>query len=396
MVTDSRMGKVYSIELLRWFAAVLVLLAHVKFPVLDVCGADAVSPALEFYFGACGVDLFFVISGFVIALTIDRPTTTWQSFLSSRLARVAPPYAIVSIACLLTVRVRVFEITPQSVFNSFLYLPVTESSRFAGTLHPFGWTLSFEMCFYLLATAAIVAIGRRGAIRILILGLTTGPFVLVVSDYANSWYFPRFILSPLAVEFALGCLAYHICQLRIPVPVGVLLLVVGAVAALLSFDHSVRLCWATELLADGTVAIERLLRWGGAAFLVVTGAVIVESQLPRFPWLRIAERVGSLSYPLYLIQPFALLAAQGVCIGFGWINPWIVAGVAVVVPILSTVLFHRMVESPLLVVSRPLLDRLLGVRRVPRASAELHLRLAVTNGELVDTKARTVQADLST
>ena len=94
------MTRYASIEALRGAAALLVLLAHVKFPVIDACGADALPDVLRGGWGACGVDLFFVISGFVIGLTLDRPGVTWRSFLAARLARVVPVYFLFTAVCL--------------------------------------------------------------------------------------------------------------------------------------------------------------------------------------------------------------------------------------------------------------------------------------------------------
>ena len=330
---------------------------------MDVTGLKAPPPWLECYWGAFGVDLFFVISGFVIALTVHRATTTWRSFLSARLARVVPLYALVTIASLFVFRDPVVAIPAERLFNSFLYLPVTEWDEFAGTLHPYGWTLSFEMYFYLLATVLIALAGRGRAIPVLVLLLGVSPLVFIAAHDSGRWYFPRFALSPLAIEFALGCIAFHMTRLRLPASVGILFLIAGTVSIVLSADHAVRLCWMREVLNRPEVAFERLLLWGVPAFLLVTGAVAVEKRLARFPWPRAAERSGSVSYPMYLIQPFALLATRVVCEWSGVIQPTVVAGVATTLTISMGVLFHRTTEVPLTAAARRWLDRQLGVHK---------------------------------
>ena len=88
--------------MLRGAAALLVLGEHVRYSVMNVCGRDVVLPsAVDRFVGYWGVDIFFVLSGYLIGLTLDKPATTPRSFLLARLARILPLYFVVSAACLM-------------------------------------------------------------------------------------------------------------------------------------------------------------------------------------------------------------------------------------------------------------------------------------------------------
>src|SRR5262245_6975040 len=202
------MTRFTSIESLRGIAAALVLFAHVKFPVVDACGVNELPSALRPTWGACGVDLFFVISGFVISLTLDRPGMTWRGFLAARVARVVPVYFVFTLACLVIPAVICVPLSGRVVADSFLFLPLFDTDRFAGTIHPYGWTLSFEIWFYLVATVLAVVAGARAVPVRLAVVFIAGSLVMLAVGYSSSWYFPRFGLCPLVIEFALGCVAY--------------------------------------------------------------------------------------------------------------------------------------------------------------------------------------------
>ena len=81
------MQKIYSLQCLRAFAAIWVLLTHV----LQQC---EVRPNGVFWAGQWGVDIFFLLSGFIIYLT-TREKSSWVDFSIKRIFRIHPAYLLI-------------------------------------------------------------------------------------------------------------------------------------------------------------------------------------------------------------------------------------------------------------------------------------------------------------
>jgi len=142
-------GKMQSIQVLRGVAALLVIWCHLKYDL----GLKLwiVYPFLATDIGAIGVDIFFVISGYVIAMTAAKCGRDWKGFLANRIARIVPLYFSVSLLCL------ALDILPggriasfQQIFNTFGFIPIFDRAHFTSPLCMTGWTISFEMWFYIL------------------------------------------------------------------------------------------------------------------------------------------------------------------------------------------------------------------------------------------------------
>ena len=144
-----------TVDLLRGFAALSVVVYHViehfnwtSFPISG--------PLLWFRGGWMGVDLFFVISGFVIGLSafaaIDRdgPRNFQGSFFSRRIARIVPLHY-------LTMLVFIVFISPEFLFTNF-WVNLTShlvflhnlDINFSGAINGSNWSLATEMQFYVL------------------------------------------------------------------------------------------------------------------------------------------------------------------------------------------------------------------------------------------------------
>jgi exopolysaccharide production protein ExoZ len=362
-IPNFAMTRLASLESLRGAAALMVLFAHVKFPVMDACGTGAVPSILRPMWGACGVDLFFVISGFVIGLTIDRSGMTWRAFLAARVARVVPMYALFSLVCLVVSGVVCFRLSPNVVANSFLFLPLFDTNQFSGTLHPYGWTLSFEIMFYLTAAATLAVAGAARAPIWLAVIFGTCPFVLLYSGYDDSWYFPRFAFSPMVMEFSLGCLAHRLTCRHSSLGLGVTALLAGVALLALGSFRADRLATYLGVLGDVRLASERVAVWGLPSFLIVGGAAAIERRNGWWPGERVAFFLGSISFSLYLVQPIALFVVGSVFLRLGWSEPWIVVVAAVALAVGAARITNRVAEQPLVTGTRKRLERWLGVSK---------------------------------
>ena len=328
-----------SVQFLRAVAALMVLIFHAAYAVHTYGGYEyPYSNA-----GAAGVDIFFVVSGFVITyITNSRPFSPLD-FMVRRLIRIAPVYwfyttvALVVILSLPNLAAHL-NYTPSHVVMSYVFILSRNNDNIVGTLHGMGWTICYEMYFYMLF-AVMMATLRRFAIHgvacIIIFGavlehiIVAPPFALVA-------------ISALPLEFLAGCL---LAKLYIR---GVFLTAVPALAAVaLGFAL---IYWAGAL---SLVASERdpwrVVFFGLPGVCLVAGLLSLDARgLIWFPRFTIA--IGDASYSLYLSHQFVLYA-----VGKGWVLLGLqnhlpaafLYGVAVIVPILAAILAYRWLERPL-------------------------------------------------
>ncbi len=321
------MPKLRSIQALRALAALAVLLYH-------ACQwADG-----AFLIGAAGVDLFFVISGFVIWLTLQDRGLTAGDFLRRRLWRVAPPYWIASLATLAAALAwprLLQEVYPKPwhAILSLLFIPHLNPVKDCFPLLPTGWSLVYEMAFYLLAALCLGEPPRQrfGRLAWSLVGLMGLGMALALSGVLPQAYYLG--ANPMLMQFVAGmAIARTYVKRRLPGRAAGFALI-GASAALyvgLSFFDFYTSLW-------------RPLLWGAPATLLVLGAVSLEAQglAPRWRALGV---LGAASYALYLWHwPVVVLVAR-LLPHHGWLS----GSLGCVLSLAVGLAFWRFVERPLL------------------------------------------------
>jgi exopolysaccharide production protein ExoZ len=290
------MGKIRSIQALRAIAVLAVVCAH----------------AFDSKRGTSGVDLFFVISGFIIARVSSGRSAS--EFIKARLWRIFPVYWL---AALPYVAWMVLHGTPDAakIAATISLWPVWGGS-YQEPLLPVAWSLYFEMLFY--AAVTLVLVSRRLAI--------VAAAAVLVAALAFPGPATAFILSPIIVEFLAGYGLARVKTFRFAAPA----LAIGLVA-LFALDRG----FEGVTMLDPTQAGLRLLMFGVPAALVVYGALGLE---PRFtaPWSVPLVLIGDESYSIYLTHLMVILAP------FEWNAPAKVAA-AVLVGLIA----YRLVEQTL-------------------------------------------------
>ena len=162
------------IQYLRALAAMMVVWHHAQNQVVDT--QKFILPTS---FGAYGVDLFFMISGFIMLVTTwDKPIGP-VDFMKHRIRRVVPLYwaatlLVVVMAIAWPGMHKTLKFDTVSFFKSLFFIPY-ESLIFPGMLRPLlaqGWTLNYEMFFYaLFAVALLVVKGWRVPVMVGVLSL---------------------------------------------------------------------------------------------------------------------------------------------------------------------------------------------------------------------------------
>lgn len=200
------------IELLRVIAAILVLLYHAGVP-----GFEA---------GYIGVDVFLVISGFVIAQAWQRHALTGTSkprlfvtFLARRVARIFPAMALVIGASLLAGYVFMppqaltdtsIQATASLLFSSNVLLSLSggyfnESSAALPLTHL--WTIALEVHFYILFALAATVFTYKRHLALVVLALSLGSLVLTLANANSIHGSPYLLLHYRFWEFGLGVLS---------------------------------------------------------------------------------------------------------------------------------------------------------------------------------------------
>ena len=148
--TNTPREPLLGLQILRFVAAMAVVLFHMGSDYQIRFGLDA-NP---FAYGAFGVDIFFVLSGFIIAMTTDPSRGAWY-FYRKRLIRIVPIYwlltfGVVAIGIAAPTLLNSTEVSFEAVIKSLLFIAYERPS---GELQPLlflGWTLNYEMFFYLI------------------------------------------------------------------------------------------------------------------------------------------------------------------------------------------------------------------------------------------------------
>lgn len=321
------------------------------FHAVSTAGAHAPMPDM-LSASAAGVDIFFVISGFIMWQSTARAKASPAEFLRKRLARVAPFYWFMTLVMCATpfmsgTLARGLVPNVEHTIASLAFIPWHSQRDDAGIFFPVytpGWTLNFEMSFYLVFAACLCVADRRR--RFLASMAALGAIVLIgfaaPEKSAAAW-----AMSPILLEFAGGiCIGvWAEKQGKLSAPLAAIMMIAG-LAAMASTPET------------GFVGADRLIHWGIPACFIVLGAVELERQqlVPRWPALLLA---GDASYALYLTHLFVV----GACaIAWHALHLWTTTAGVLAFFIVTfaasqfiAILAHRHIELPLSESARKLL-----------------------------------------
>src|ERR1700712_2382457 len=193
------------IQVLRFFAALAVVAFHAWGVAPDGFKVPESAIAFALSYGGRGVDLFFVISGFIIFYATHGAKLTPAEFLRKRIERIVPLYfAVIALVTLLALTLPATFgtpdwYTPRHILKSLAFIAFTDGDM---PVVYVGWSLEYEMYFYL-ATALLMALTRNVWRNIAvmfsavaILGQIPGVGA-ALGNYA-------FFADPMILEFVLG------------------------------------------------------------------------------------------------------------------------------------------------------------------------------------------------
>ncbi|NBB17038.1 acyltransferase family protein [Caulobacter sp. SLTY] len=318
--------EIVGIQYLRGLAALAVVLDHAAATVATHLGEPILGGKL--YAGAVGVDLFFLISGFII--TVVSLDSDWQpkvkvgAFFRKRFVRIVPVMwvAILSYGALRIVGLG--GIDPVPYLRALVLSPV-------GLMEPLHiWTLRHEFIFY--AVFALTMLGPRWLRPFLVVWCLL-PIVGALGE------FPEIIEKlawPTNVEFAAGVLLgllYLKRPAEIRLPGGAfaisVALVTGLVVAAATFGHAFHLLSSTALMA------------------LICAPILAFGVYVQGPTFEPGRRLGDASYALYLFHPHILGAGAFLIRGLP-IPPLLAFAGLVVACVAGGLAAHYWLERPLL------------------------------------------------
>lgn len=339
MINAEKNKRLVGIQYLRAIAALMVAFAHIpqQIPIY--------APRLTFpHFNrfTYGVDIFFIISGFIMVVTSRsiRPL----EFMRRRIIRIVPLYwlltlVMVALALIAPSLFRTTVVTPMYVLKSLLFIPYPNPGQH-GAMEPLlvpGWTLDYEMFFYAIFAAVLVAPERY---RLAINGAVLLLFIAVASVAGPSFEVLKYLGSPRILEFWLGCLLgtlHNHRALRVPAPVAAGCVLFGFAALFANPEIPGWANWILMMAPPFAIVF-------GAAALEQSGGV----RALKFPLL-----LGDASFSTYLTHIFTLGFLRVVWVQLGldrgtYFEPaaFVLASYALI--ILVAVLVYAGLEQPML------------------------------------------------
>jgi len=312
-----------SIQHLRGLAALSVVLFH-------ACQWSQ----LPFSICAAGVDVFFVISGFVMWTVTAGRAVKPRDFVNRRVLRVAPLYWLVTlvlVAGALIAPTRFPEVKPEwtHVLLSLAFIQHINPDGLPFPILPPGWTLNYEAVFYLVFAAGLLIASETRRLWALTVALTA----LALAGFAWPPAY-QMLLNPMFLEFLAGVWLARLAQRGI-LPdraIGWVLLGLGLVL------------FAGIELSRIDPDLWRPMVWGAPALMVVAGAVSIEAD-GGWPPIAGLRTLGDASYSLYLTHT---LSVGALAMTLGAWNPPLFIPAALLVAVAVGLATYFLVEKPLL------------------------------------------------
>jgi len=328
-------SRIAELDVLRGFAAVLVMIFHHTVIYQNMYG-DGRAPGLPF--GVFAVHLFFMISGFVIFMTLAR-TRTALDFVVSRFSRLFPVFWVAVLVTQTVVSLAPLPILAVSWHDALWNLTMVPEALHVPMVDNVYWSLIIELAFYGWMLACFLSGGLR------YIELLAGPWLAVqvaVAGILSGYRIPQALSALLLLKYAHLFLAGILCHgIRVDGPTPLRQRLLAA-------------CCVTHFIVQGVAA---------GMFGLVWFALFYTLARRRLDWIVVRPFVfiGTISYSLYLVhQNIGYVVMRGLA---AWPRPVQLLAAAVSVLFIATLLTY-FVEQPAL----RLIRRLYKKRRPPQAA----------------------------
>lgn len=333
------------IQVLRGIASLLVVFFHATVNSNEILGKEFCFDF--FFFGGSGVDIFFVLSGFIITYTCAKGLThpgKLLPFLKRRSVRIFPTYWII-IALFLVIQLALpsfykthYNFEAPNLIGTIFLLPGHTM------VNGVSWTLSFELFFYLLFSIAFLLPNKKLAFvlsmlyALVIIGIGVAGYNF---EQGNKWI--NLISHPMNVEFFMGVLAAVLIP-RISKGLALPLLITGSLLFLLGgilFNQNFTLL---------PTAFNRVVLFGMPSFFIITSLVKFELS-KHINVHNILLSLGEASYSLYLLHLPIIAAGMKLIARTSIRNNFALHALVLLMIALicfASILFFRWIEKPII------------------------------------------------
>ncbi|HEY4291941.1 acyltransferase [Luteibacter sp.] len=356
-----------NIQGMRAIAALLVVSAHMFFDI-EPMRTHWAKPFFALVGGA-GVDIFFVISGFLIYQVMGRSIASMGAvgkakavydFAMKRVIRIYPLFWLVfGTSCLFTAWVSPTPPPlPEPLFQLLALVDNLPNPRLYVS-----WTLTFEVYFYAVVALSLLLFARRAMAGVLTWFAMIGGATLL--GFWFPWGKPLdFVFSPILLEFLLGIAVAVLVERGFRRCHGALL--AGAFIWMAIGSLFLRpALFASSVAHSGKFAAVHLsfalhvICWGAPAAIVIYGIVVLEIR-QRWIMPRVLQYLGNASFSIYLWHAVVFHAVANAFAHLGWVG--VVSSTGLTALMVATglgagLLSYHVLEKPLL---RYLGQRLLG------------------------------------
>lgn len=287
---DIEVKKIDALQAMRAFAAILVMFFH---------GTAIIGRELNynfangfFYIGFVGVDVFFVLSGFIIFYTSKPTSFNIPEFFKKRFIRIYPIYWIVISGLILQYFISP---TPDKAFKGDPEVILASATLFPHEVLIVGvaWTLTYEVIFYLMFGLTF-AISRKFFFR----SFACWSVIIVICYFFNikSQFFAiNALINPIILEFGFGCLIAYLYQnikyfnyWKWAVAIGGILLAADIVVIYFALKNDP---------AAFSAGIHRVYLFGIPSTILIFGLLYFDK-----PVYKLLVMLGDASYSVYLIH----------------------------------------------------------------------------------------------
>lgn len=305
-----------NIQALRAFAALNVVFFHI------IGASFAYKQDVHFFqflksWGANGVDIFFVISGFIMVYIQNEKKRDPLSFILNRISRVAPIYWLLSLLIFLIYLIypsgfRELKISTSHLLQSIFFMSMTIDKSYP--VLGIGWTLEYEVIFYVLFSVGLFFSGLKSVVV---------PTLLILISISCG------IIDSIVIEFILGMICAKIYLAGKYNKLGRTSLIIGLLLLFSSLFF--------------TFDLNRIIISGLPSFFIVFGLINIK-QINN----KVAIYLGDASYSIYLVQVFTIATMYKISSSkFEAINNDIIAVSILILSALSGCILYSFVEKPL-------------------------------------------------
>ena len=350
MTTRESQNNLVGLQYVRAFAVILVVLDHINIVIgLDKYIGLRLVDVENVYFGAIGVNIFFVLSGFIMVYISVHPHTltpriSVRDFFLRRVERIIPfLWGCIAVYAALRFMAREGEMDWLAYIRAALFYPY-------GTVNPTqAWTLRYEMLFYAVFSAWI-AFPRVG--RYMVFLWFFSPFLTMFLHASEGGYWGDFFFTPINFLFGIGAAVGVIYKKRAwtmerTAPV---VAVIGALSIGLNVLYE-RLTYSVYEI--GPVVISGLVSAG----IIALAVSLRNASEPNFVLKQLA-RIGDASYAIYLTHGIVLSGLAGAFARYaGGVALPLIYFVMLAAVLFGGYVIHVFLELPVISFARSLSDR---------------------------------------